>query len=57
MARRRILWLWKSRGNVRVFFIYSYLKDSAFTAVKRDANGFKLGEEPIYSTANRLAPD
>ena len=56
MARRRILWLWKSRGNVRVFFIYSYLKDSAFTAVKR-AESFKLGEEPIYSTANRLAPD
>ena len=47
----------KSRKRSGFFLIYSYLKDSAFTAVKRDANGFKLGEEPIYSTANRPAPD
>ena len=36
MARRRILWLWKSRGNVRVFFIYSYLRLEAMENVLFD---------------------
>ena len=37
MARRRICGCGKVEETFGFFFIYSYLKDSAFTAVKRDA--------------------
>ena len=35
-ANRFILWSGKGQEKVLLFFIYSYFKDIAFTAVKRD---------------------